>query len=129
MLLETTLAIHRTCATLSVLGLTLRWVISLRASPAALPRWARVAPHVNDTLLLAAGVVLMVLTGQHPPQQVWLTAKLLALVLYIGLGVVALKTSLSRNVRIPAGVAALLVFGYIVSVAVTRNPLGFVARL
>jgi uncharacterized membrane protein SirB2 len=53
----------------------------------------------------------------------WLTAKVLALVVYILLGSVALKRGKSLAIRATAYVAALLVFGYIVAVALTKNPL------
>ena len=49
--------------------------------------------------------------------------KLLALLLYIVLGMVALKRGRTRTVRILAWLAALGVFVYIVAVAVSRNPL------
>jgi len=51
-------------------------------------------------------------------------AKLIALVAYIGLGVVAFKHS-SIKVRKFAWIAALWVLAYIVAVAITKNPLVF----
>jgi uncharacterized membrane protein SirB2 len=44
-------------------------------------------------------------------------------VLYVGLGVVAFRAR-SRSVKTAAWIAALLTFGYIVSVAITKSPLG-----
>lgn len=54
-----------------------------------------------------------------------MTAKGIALVIYIGLGTVALKRGRTRRSRIAAWIAAQVVFLYIVTVAVTRNPWGF----
>jgi len=59
----------------------------------------------------------------------WLTAKVMGLLAYIGLGMVALKPGRPRGVRLLAFVAALAAFAYIVSVALTKNPLGWLAAL
>lgn len=103
----------------------LRGVWMMADSPRLQARWVRVAPHVNDTLLLASGFSLAILLGQYPLVNGWLTAKLFALILYIVLGTVALKRGRTRRTRIAAWIAALLVFGYIVAVAVTHDPFPF----
>ena len=105
----------------------LRGVWMMADSPRLQARWVRVAPHVNDTLLLASGFSLAILLGQYPLVNGWLTAKFFALILYIVLGTVALKRGRTRRTRIAAWVAALLVFGYMVAVAVTHNPLPFLS--
>jgi uncharacterized membrane protein SirB2 len=90
-------------------------------------RSVRIAPHVVDTLLLASALWLAALIGQYPFVQGWLTAKVLGLVAYIALGTVALKRARSKPVRAAAFALALLAAAYIVSVALTRDPLGFLA--
>ena len=105
----------------------LRGVWMMADSPRLQARWVRVAPHVNDTLLLASGFSLAILLGQYPLVNGWLTAKFFALILYIVLGTVALKRGRTRRMRIAAWMAALLVFAYIVAVAVTHNPLPFLS--
>jgi uncharacterized membrane protein SirB2 len=111
-------------ATIAIsLGLfVLRGAWMIAASPRLQARWVRIVPHVNDTLLLASGIGLAVLIQQYPLVHGWLTAKLLALILYIGLGTLALKRGKTRGRRIAAWVAALLVFGYMVAVAITHDP-------
>lgn len=94
-----------------------------------LPRLLKILPHIVDTLLLASGVTLAVLIHQYPGVDPWLTAKLVGLVVYIALGMVALRHGRTPVVRVGAWLAALCVFGYIVSVALTQNPAGFVAML
>lgn len=94
-----------------------------------LPRLLKVLPHIIDTLLLASGATLAVLIRQYPGVDPWLTAKLVGLVVYIGLGMVALRHGRTPAVRVTAWLAALCVFGYIVSVALTQNPAGFIAML
>ena len=81
-------------------------------------RWVRVAPHVNDTVLLSAGIALAFMLGAWSP---WLIAKLVALPIYIALGMLALRPGRTKQVRVAAWVAALLVFGYIVAAAVTQS--------
>ena len=103
----------------------LRGVWMMADSPRLQARWVRIVPHVNDTLLLASGIGLAVLIHQYPLVHGWLTAKLLALILYIVLGTVALKRGSTRRTRIAAWIAALLVFGYMVAVAVTHDPFPF----
>src|SRR5699024_2919506 len=88
-------------------------------------RPVRIAPHVIDTILLASAIGLVLLLHQYPFVQGWLTAKVVALVVYIGLGTVALKRGRSKQLRLATWIAALLVFGYIVSVAIAHTPYGF----
>lgn len=103
----------------------LRGAWMMADSPRLQARWVRIVPHVNDTLLLASGFSLAVLLGQYPLVNGWLTAKFFALILYIVLGTVALKRGRTKGTRIAAWVAALLVFGYMVAVAVTHDPFPF----
>ena len=86
-------------------------------------RWVRIVPHVIDTILLASAIALAFLTAQYPFVQPWLTAKILGLVAYILLGSVALKRGRTRAHRVVAWLSALAVFAYIVTVAVTRDPM------
>ncbi|HZN23606.1 MAG TPA: SirB2 family protein [Burkholderiales bacterium] len=99
-----------------------RGVWMLRMPQMLTRRWVRIVPHVVDTVLLASAIAMAAATRQYPFVAGWLTAKVLGLVLYIGLGTVALKRGNSRRVRIVAWIAAQAVFVYIVAVAVTRNP-------
>jgi len=86
-------------------------------------RWRllRVMPHINDTILLAAAIALSLYSHQYPFAQGWLTAKLLALLLYIGLGSMALSAGRPRAQQAMAFGAALLTVVYIVAVAISRS--------
>jgi uncharacterized membrane protein SirB2 len=120
-------ALHVGCVIASISGFALRGALMLLDSPLLQARFARIAPHVVDTLLLASALWLAALIGQYPFVQGWLTAKVLGLVAYIVLGTVALKRARSKPVRAAAFALALLAAAYIVSVALTRDPLGFLA--
>lgn len=119
--------IHVSCVVTSYALFVVRGVWMMRQSPMLGRRWVRVIPHLVDTLLLASAVVMAVMTRQYPFGAGWLTAKLLALVCYIGLGMIALKRGGTRGARITAWISAQAVFCYIVAVAVTRNPLPWTA--
>lgn len=99
----------------------LRGYWMLGDSPRLQARWLKIAPHVNDTLLLAAAIAMLVVAELNPLDQPWLLAKIIGLFAYIGLGTVALKRGRTKAVRVKALIAALGVFAYIVAVAVTKQ--------
>lgn len=114
---------HVTCVVLSYGGFLLRGVWMIRDSRMLERRWVRVLPHVVDTVLLASAIALSVMLKQYPLAEPWLTAKVAGLVLYIGLGMVALRFGTTRSIRTGAWIAAQAVFLYIVAVALTRSVL------
>jgi uncharacterized membrane protein SirB2 len=114
--------IHVTCVVLSWAGFFVRGIWMMRDSALLARRWVRVLPHVVDTALLAAGVALAWTLRQYPFVHGWLTAKVLALVAYIVLGMLALRPGRPKPARVAAWIAAQAVFLYIVAVAWTRDP-------
>jgi uncharacterized membrane protein SirB2 len=115
--------LHVAAATVSLSLFVLRgsWML---AAPDMLRRgWVRVVPHVVDTLLLLSALWLLSEIG--PGAGSWLAAKVAGLVVYVAAGIVALRGGKTRGMRIAAFVFALATFGYIVSVALTKSPLGF----
>jgi uncharacterized membrane protein SirB2 len=119
-------SLHLTTIALSLALFILRGAWMMAASPLLQARWVRIVPHIIDTLLLASGIGLAVLIQQYPLVHGWLTAKLIALILYIVLGTLALKRGKTRGQRVAAWIAALLVFGYMVAVAMAHDPFPFV---
>jgi uncharacterized membrane protein SirB2 len=105
--------------TLALFLLRSYWM--LRDSPRLQARWIKIAPHTNDTVLLAAAIGMLVVAEVNPLNQPWLIAKIVGLLAYIGLGTVALKRGKTHTVRIKALIAALGVFAYIVAVALTKQ--------
>ncbi len=114
--------IHMTCAAVTFMLFFGRGVLMLMDSPLLKARVLRIAPHVNDTLLLGSAIWMATVSRQYPLAEAWLTAKLVALIVYIGAGMIALSYGRTRRVRVTAWIFALLVFAYIVGVALTRNP-------
>lgn len=93
----------------------------LADSPMLAKRWVRIVPHVNDTVLLVAGIWLTTIIQQYPGTSAWLTAKVAGLIVYIVVGTVALRRGPTKPIRAAAWVAAQLVFFYIVAVALTHD--------
>ena len=118
--------LHVSCVALSGAGFVLRGAWMMQGSSLLARRWVRVAPHVVDTVLLASAIALVLMIGQYPLVNGWLTAKVLGLLAYIALGMIALKRGRTRRVRIAAFCGALLVFAYVVAVAMTKSVLPYV---
>ncbi|WP_421705873.1 SirB2 family protein [Alloalcanivorax xenomutans] len=114
--------LHMTLAALSLGLFVLRTGWSVAGSPMLRRRWVRVTPHIVDTLLLTFGVTLMILLRAWPHQTPWLAAKLLALLVYIGLGTMAIKRGTTPARRAGYALAAIMVFLYMVGVAVRHHP-------
>lgn len=115
--------IHLTCIVLSLSLFLLRGYWAL-FSPSHLQRkWVKVVPHCIDTLLLISAITLAALLQQYPFIDHWLTAKVVALLAYIGFGTFAIKRGKTRSSKALFLVLALLCFSYIVVVAINHNPL------
>ena len=50
----------------------------------------RILPHIIDTLFLLSGITLLTFLGGTPLTQPWMLFKIAGLVIYIGLGMIAL---------------------------------------
>ncbi|QRM20294.1 regulator SirB [Dechloromonas sp. TW-R-39-2] len=115
--------IHVTCVLLSGLGFCLRAIWMLADSSLLKHRLVRLLPHLVDTTLLGSAVLLAISSGQYPFVNGWLTAKFLGLLAYIVFGTFALKRGRTKAIRAMFLGFALLAYAYIISVALTRNPL------
>ncbi|SRR5579871_866195 len=120
---------HIACALLSGLLFAARGLGVLMAA-----RWPMIAPvrfgsYIIDTVLLAMGLSLVVVTRQYPFVAPWLTTKLCLLVIYIVLGTLALKRARTRLARVLSYAAAIATFLAMLSIATTRNPFGPLALL
>ncbi len=121
--------LHEIAVLLSFCGFAARGAAAIAGAAWVRGRLARTVPHVVDTVLLASALVLVVLARLNPLTTSWLLAKILGLLVYIVLGMVALRPGPRRGVRIAAWIAALLVFAWIVSVAFSKSPAGFLSSI
>ncbi|MDX9884433.1 SirB2 family protein [Thauera sp.] len=117
--------LHVTCVVLSATGFLVRGLWMVTGNPLLQHKLTRVFPHIVDSLLLLSAIALAVMIEQYPFSAAWVTAKVFGLLAYILLGTVALKRGRTMSVRVAAFIAALLVYAWIVSVAITKNLAGF----
>ena len=123
MLFSTLKLLHVSCALLSITGFSLRGYWLFTGNPRFAMRLTRVLPHVVDTLLLATAVGMLLIWQLNPLDSGWLSAKIIALIFYIALGMVAFRFGHSAlQQRLAFGLALVTAF-YIVAVAVTHSPL------
>ena len=127
--METVKTIHAAFVALSFTGFFIRGIWMLRDSTLLRQRWVRITPQVVDTVLLVSAIVLAVQLRYSPMEQPWLMAKIIALVIYIAVGLVALRFGTSKRVRLSAWLLGLFIFMYIVSVAFSKSALGWFALL
>lgn len=121
------LHLHITCVILSGSLFAVRGLMRI-ADVAGVNHWTlRVTSWLIDTVLLAAAILLTLILHQYPFVQAWLTVKVLLLLLYIVIGFIALKRARTRRGRVAAVAAALLIFGFIVGVAIRHDPAGWFA--
>jgi uncharacterized membrane protein SirB2 len=114
--------IHLTCVLLSYALFFLRGIWVMNHSPIMQQHWVKIAPHSIDTALLVSAILLAWQLGYSPLNSPWLAAKIFALLLYIGLGMMAFRFAQTNSIRLVAWLSAQLVFMYIVATAITHDP-------
>jgi len=117
--------VHVWAVALSLAGFLARSLGTFAHGAWVRSRGARRAQDAVDTVLLVSAIALAYTLGISPLAHPWLAAKIGALLAYIGLGALALRAQLPLPARLTAWIGALGVFGYIVSVALTKDPQGF----
>lgn len=85
--------------------------------------WAKISPHIIDTLLLLTGVMLMFATSLYPIEQSWLTSKMVFLVGYILFGIKTMRASHVMQQRLFFSLALLCAL-LMITIARTHHPLG-----
>ncbi len=117
--------VHMGCVALTLFLFVLRGALVVATNARLESRLLVVVPQVVDTVLLASAIALSVMLQQYPLVDPWLTAKVVGLVVYIGLGLVVMRFATRRSQRFVAFIGALAAFGYILAVAVTKRPFPF----
>jgi len=119
--------VHVTTVVISGSGLLLRGIAVQAGWPVMKQTWVRVLPHIVDTILLLSAIGLCVQLSLYPLQQGWLTAKIVALLVYIVLGTFAIKRGKTLGQKRLFLLLAMLCFFYIVGVAMHHDSLSFFA--
>ena len=110
---------HLLFIVVSILLFELRFFLKLLKKPTG--QLLKVIPHVNDTLLLISGFTLAFMASIKPWDQLWLGAKIIALVFYIGFGMMALKSNGAKSYL--AYFLATLMIVFILFTSITKTPL------
>ena len=127
--METVKTIHIVFVALSFTGFFVRGIWMLKDSKLLQQRWVRISPQIVDTVLLVSAIVLAVQLRVSPLEQAWLMAKIVALLLYIAAGLVALRFGRSRRIRLNAWLFGLVIYLYIVSIALSKSVMGWFALI
>jgi uncharacterized membrane protein SirB2 len=116
--------VHVSLVLASGLLFALRGALVLADQGWAMAKPWRLLSYGIDTLLLSAGLTLWTALSLNPVTSPWLGVKLSLLVLYIALGSLALKRPPTLAVRRASYAGALVVYLFMVSVALAHHPLG-----
>ncbi|GGQ17961.1 SirB2 family protein [Shewanella litoralis] len=98
---------HMLLVALSVTFFIVRFVLHLRQSPIMEKKFVKVAPHVIDTFLLLSGFTLCFMIKQYPFVDPWMTEKIICVVAYIALGIMALKSNRNKLFKFFAFIGAI----------------------
>ena len=121
--------IHLSAVALSLGGFVVRAPAAILEAVWVRHRIMRVLPHLIDTVLLTSAIGLAWMAGLNPLQTPWLLTKILALLIYIALGSLAVKPGRPKFLRWSALLLALGVATHIVSVALTKSPWGWLTGI
>jgi len=124
-MLSVLLPVHTACALISLSLFIWRGLAMWIRRPVKRRFLRRILPDSVDTVFLASGVLMAFLLGFSPLEYEWLAAKVVGLLLYVVLGVLALKGGNMRLKRC-SFIAAICVFSYVVAVAHARSPLPWI---
>ena len=113
--------IHMSTAFISISFFLLRGFWVFNNSSMMKKKWVKILPHVNDTVLLITAILLAIGIQQYPFVDGWLTAKFIALIIYIVFGMFALKRAKDMKNKAVFFILALMTFSYIVGVALNRT--------
>lgn len=120
-------AVHIIAVSISIVLFVLRFFLSLRSTAWRQYALLRIGPHINDTVLLATAVWLCIASRRYPIADGWLTAKVVALLLYIVAGSVAIRHGRSVPIRAAAFLFSVACISYIVGAALHHSPWSWLA--
>jgi len=111
-------SVHIFFAALSLSGFIYHFTMNI-INPLLLQRKVlKIIPHVVDTALLLSGFTLVYQYHWLSREHDWLIVKMFALLTYIGLGVLAMRSQ--TRLRWVALLGSLLCYAFIIGVAVTK---------
>ncbi len=118
--------IHGLAVLLSLILFITRGIWMLQESPKLKARWVKISPHIIDTVLLVSALIASYLMfWRYGANPAYVTVMIVGLLVYIGIGLVALRLGKTKAIRGSAFVLAVLVFLYISAVGIMKTPTPF----
>jgi len=111
--------LHLTFILLSISSFVGRVYLAEKRPEMLEQKWISIGPHIINTFLLITGFTLVFQGSWLSAEYGWIIAKLIALVAYVGLGMIAIKSQ--GDLRWKAFAGALACFVYIAIVAVSKH--------
>ena len=118
---ETIKTIHILTVYISVCLFVYRGALVYAARRPIRGKLLKIAPHANDAVLLAMAISLAVMGSYSPLEHGWLALKIVLLVAYIVLGMLALKFWVGTAKGGLAMLLALIAFGYMIFLATNKQ--------
>ena len=116
---------HVTCVVISGTLFVYRYALLSLQPKQPLAKALKVLPHINDTVLLACAIGMLILIGVNPFTTPWLFAKIAALIAYVALGAVCMRSQPGSRRQATFFAAAISVFAYILLVALSKQVIPF----
>lgn len=113
--------VHVSCVLVSITGFVIRGLLMVLESSWLYLKLVRILPHLIDTLLLVSAIILVYLSDWILLHEPWLQLKLILLLVYIFLGMITLKLSVSKSVKVVSWFGAICVFSYMILVAMSKS--------
>lgn len=113
--------LHLTLVVISLAVFLTRVGLTMNNAAVLQRKWAKITPHVIDTMLLLSAAWLCVMLAQYPFVQAWVTYKLIGILVYIGLGVFVLKRAQTNWQRLLGAVAVIVLFAGMAHIALAKG--------
>lgn len=121
--------IHGLAVLLSLILFVTRGIWMLQESPKLKARWVKISPHIIDTVLLVSALIASYLMfWRYGVNPAYVTVKIVGLLVYIGIGLFALRLGKTKAIRASAFALAVLVFLYISAVGIMKTPTPFMMQ-
>jgi uncharacterized membrane protein SirB2 len=114
------LMLHKLAVLISIIGFFGRGIGHIFEQNWVTKKPVKILPHIVDTLLIVSAFAIVFITG-FSFSDPWILAKIIGLVLYVGLGLMAFRFAKTRGMKALYWLLALVVLFYLVAVAMHKQ--------
>lgn len=123
------LNIHRIAVTLSGILFFIRAIAALKGNAWPYLRGVKMTSYLIDTTLLGAAIYLWINLPDGALENGWLYVKLVLVVSYILSGIIAMRKTNHKPMRIVFIALAAICYVNVIGIAISRNPLGWLSLI